>query len=285
MHVANRKAQWYQFQLALDIPDAAGQSMPRRNAYVRNRGGLAIDPGPRTIRGKSVSGGKELAFDTGRFISPNPDKPADPNDTREAVVPLGELRTDAAGRLLFLGAHGKSASLWNKPPYDPNVPTSFSNADTWYDDDADGPVTATVSIRGRSIPVEHAWVVVAPPNYGSNLIGWRTMYDLLTDTYVRSGWLPMPQTTSFTADVLTPHFGATAGELVELHVLGRASLNGEHRPGDGGRRGRASRAGRARAIARRRARRGRCGMRSRRHRAAPGPGRWRRPPRCRGWST
>lgn len=202
VHVANRKAQWYQFQLALDIPDAAGQSMPRRNAYVRNRGGLAIDPGPRTIRGKSVSGGKEHAFDTGRFISPNPDKPADPNDTREAVVPLGELRTDAAGRLLFLGAHGKSASLWNKPPYDPDVPTSFSNADTWYDDVADGPVTATVSIRGRAIPVEHAWVVVAPPNYGSNLIGWRTMYDLLTDTYVRSGWLPMPQTTSFTADVL-----------------------------------------------------------------------------------
>jgi len=201
VHVANRKAQWYQFQLALDIPDAAGRSMPRRNKYVpkHRRGELAIDPGPRSIRGKSTAGGPEHAFDTGRFVAPNPD---DPRQTNAVVVPLGELQTDASGRLRFLGGRGKSASLWNKPPYDPDVPTSFSNADTWYDDISDGPVTATVSIRGRSIPVEHAWVVVAPPNYGTNLIGWRTMYDLLTDTYVRSGWLPMPTTTSFTRDVL-----------------------------------------------------------------------------------
>jgi hypothetical protein len=57
-HLANRKADWYQFQLALDISDAAGQSMQRRNPDVplAERHRLAIDPGPRNISGKSISG-------------------------------------------------------------------------------------------------------------------------------------------------------------------------------------------------------------------------------------
>lgn len=189
-HLANRKAQWYQFQLALDIPDAAGQSMPRRNPAVpvHQRLSLAIDPGPRSIAGKSVSGGPEHAFDTGKF--------------KGTVVPLGEIRTDAAGRLLVLGGLGKSASPSGAPIYRPDDPNSFNNADDWYDDISDGPITAAVSIDGRTVPVDHAWVVVAPPNYGSDVIGWRTMYDLLVDTYVHNGWLPMPQTVSFAEDIL-----------------------------------------------------------------------------------
>lgn len=190
VHVANLKAQWYEFQLALDIPDAIGQAMPRRNPDVPipERDRLAIDPGPRSISGKSVSGGQEHAFDTGRF--------------KDTVVPLGEIRTDAAGRLLFLGGLGKSASPSGAPIYKPDDPNSFNNANDWYDDVSDGPVTATVSINGRAVPVDHAWVVVAPPNYGSDVIGWRTMYDLLVDTYVGNGWLPMPQTVSFANDIL-----------------------------------------------------------------------------------
>jgi hypothetical protein len=189
-HLANRKSQWYQFQVALDIPDAAGQAMPRRNPKtpVAERDRLAIDPGPRDISGKSVSGGPEHLFDTGKF--------------KDTVVPLGEIQTDKAGRLLVLGGHGKSGSPSDAPIFDPDHPDSFNNADDWYDDISDGPVTATVSINGRSIPVDHAWVVVGPPNYGTDVIGWRTMYDLLTDTYVECGWLPMPETTSFTNDIL-----------------------------------------------------------------------------------
>jgi L-Lysine epsilon oxidase N-terminal/L-lysine epsilon oxidase C-terminal domain len=189
-HLANRKAQWYQFQLALDIPDAAGQSMPRRNpdVSVQERESLAIDPGLRTIKGKSVSGGPEHAFDTGKFKS--------------TIVPLGEIRTDADGRLLVLGGLGKSASPSGAPIYKSDDPNSFNNANDWYDDISDGPITATVSINGQAVPVEHAWVVVAPPNYGTSVIGWRTMYDLLVDTYVQCGWLPMPQTVSFAEDIL-----------------------------------------------------------------------------------
>jgi L-Lysine epsilon oxidase N-terminal/L-lysine epsilon oxidase C-terminal domain len=189
-HLANRKAEWYQFQLALDIPDAVGQAMPRRNPDVllADRHRLAIDPGPRSISGKSVSGGSEHAFDTGRF--------------KDTLVPLGEIRTDDDGRLIVLGGLGKSASPSGAPVYKPDDPNSFNNADDWYDDIADGPITAAVSINGRSIPVEHAWVVVAPPNYGTNIVGWRTMYDLLVDTYVANGWLPMPETVLFANDIL-----------------------------------------------------------------------------------
>lgn len=190
VHLANRKAEWYQFQLALDIPDAAGQAMPRRNpdVAIADRHRLAIDPGPRSISGKSISGSADHAFDSGKF--------------KDTLVPLGEIRTDAVGRLVVLGGLGKSASPSGAPIFKPDDPNSFNNANDWYDDISDGPVTATVSINGRAIAVEHAWVVVAPPNYGTGVIGWRTMYDLLVDTYVANGWLPMPQTVSFSNDIL-----------------------------------------------------------------------------------
>ena len=188
-HVANRKAEWYQFQLALDIPDAVGQAMTRRNPDVLGpaRSSLAIDPGPRSISGRNVSGGPDHAFDTGKF--------------KDTVVPLGEIRTDSAGRLLFLGGRGKSASP-SGAPIITSDPNSFNNANDWYDDISDGPVTAEVSINGRPVALDHAWVVVAPPNYGTDVVGWRTMYDLLVDTYVGNGWLPMPQTVSFAKDIL-----------------------------------------------------------------------------------
>ena len=189
-HLANRKAQWYQFQAALDIPDAAAMTVPRRNPKipVATRDQLAIDPGPRSVSGKSVAGGEEQRFDTGKF--------------KGTVVPLGEIRTDGAGRLLVLGGTGTSASPSGAPVFDPANPDSFNNADDWYDDTSDGPVTAEVSIDGRAIPVEGAWVVVAPPNYAPDIVGWRTLYDLLVDVYVQCGWMPMPETVSFARDVL-----------------------------------------------------------------------------------
>ncbi len=63
---------------------------------------------------------------------------------------LGELKTDEAGRLIVLGGHGKTGSV-------PGAKiTTFANNDGWHDDTADGPVTATVSIAGRAIPVDPA---------------------------------------------------------------------------------------------------------------------------------
>ncbi|MBV8337080.1 MAG: LodA/GoxA family CTQ-dependent oxidase, partial [Alphaproteobacteria bacterium] len=97
VHLANKKSAWYQFQIALDIPEAA--SAPPswlRNMTISDRASLLIDPGARQIVGSNAGGGPEHTFDTGKFLG----KP----------VYLGELRTDPQGRLIVLGGHGKSAS-------------------------------------------------------------------------------------------------------------------------------------------------------------------------------
>lgn len=195
-HLANRKAQWYQFQYALDIPEAVNapdNQFPPRNRKVKDRSKLAIDPGPRSISGRDTEGGPEHSFDTGTFQAAA---------KKPVTVPLGEIRTDKDGRLIVLGGTEVSASPTNAPVFDPAVPTTFNNADDWYDDTADGPVTATVSIGGKPIPVEGAWVVVAPPNYAPGVLSWRTMYDLMCDVFVEAGWMTMPDTPSFSRDIL-----------------------------------------------------------------------------------
>jgi len=187
VHVANRKASWYQWQMALDVPEAATVILPLRNANVtgKNRESLDIDGGPRTIEGKGTQGAS-YEF-RGKF--------------QGIDVYLGELRTDEDGNLLFLGGHGVSASPTGAPIYKDNDDNSFINADGWYDDISDGPVTATVNIEGRNIPVEPAWVVTAPPNYGPNVKGVRTLYDLLFDLFSSGGWFAPAEKVSFRNDV------------------------------------------------------------------------------------
>lgn len=180
VELANLKAAWYQFQIALDLPEA-GIADPalRRNADVQDRSRLAIRGGTRHIRGSSQSG-PQFFFGDGAF--------------QGIGVSLGALQTDESGRLLVLGGHGVSASVGHIPP------TTFANNDGWYDDTADGPVTAIVTIAGRPIPVEPAWVVTAPPDYAPNLKSVRTMFDLLTDLFSQAGWLS-PAPVTFTGDI------------------------------------------------------------------------------------
>ena len=183
-HLANHKASWYQWIIALDIPEAARTTAPLRNPKVKgdDRKALAIDGGEISIRGKGTCG-DSYAF-RGQFLG--------------TEVYLGELRTDDKGRLLVLPGHGVSASPDNTPIYDPeNNPNAFINADGWYDDVCDGPVTAEVTIEGRSIPCESAWVLSAPPDYAPNVVGVRTLYDLLNDLYIQAEWLDFPETLSF----------------------------------------------------------------------------------------
>lgn len=186
-HVANQKSCWYQFHVALDSAQALSTVDPDqrapalRNADVKDRAGLLIDPGPREISGRWQSGPK-YQFDSGRFMGKD--------------VYLGELQTDAAGRLLFLGGHGHSASYDGKPA------TDFANNDGWHDDTSDGPVSARVRIGDREIPVESAWVVTAPPNYGPAQKSVRTLHDLMTDVAIRAGMLPKPRRPLFGRDIL-----------------------------------------------------------------------------------
>ena len=203
VHLANRKAQWYKFIVALDIPEWNYAPSSPRNPDVTGeaRQQLAIDPGSRTIKGKNTLG-SDYQFDNGTITFPDKES-SNPVTT---AVPLGELQTDEVGRLLVLGGLGKSGSPTDQPIYDPNDGTSFLNPSGWYDDISDGPVTATVTItnqgRPETIPVESSWVVVAPPNYAPDIVSWRTLYDLLVDTYVEVGWMSMPTRASFAKDIL-----------------------------------------------------------------------------------
>ncbi len=184
VELANHKAAWYNFELALDIPEAAtAPASTRRNASVKGpaRSQLSIMPGARSIDRPDASG-KPYRFDSGKFMN--------------IAVPLGELRTDAHGRLQVFGGHGKSASI------DKKAPTTFANNDGWYDDTSDGPVTARVVLGGRTLKVAPAWVVVAPPNYGPQQKSVRTMYALMTDVAIQAGQLPAPTRPSFQHDLL-----------------------------------------------------------------------------------
>lgn len=181
VHLANKKASWYEFQIALDIPEAP-DAVPSllRNASVADRASLEIDPGPRTIAGCDTHGPSH-AFDSGSF--------------RGRPVYLGELRTDEEGRLVVLGGRGVSASSTGARA------VTFANNEDWHDDVSDGPVTATVRFEGRELKVDPAWVVVAPPNYAPAQKSVRTMYDLLTDVFIAAGTLPTPVRPSFERDI------------------------------------------------------------------------------------
>jgi hypothetical protein len=90
VHLANRKAAWYQFLNAMDLGSKYAKTAARRNSTITGsaRRQLIIDPGPRSITGRSAKG-STYRFDSGTFMG--------------TKVPLGELRTDDQGRLLVLG--------------------------------------------------------------------------------------------------------------------------------------------------------------------------------------
>ena len=133
------------------------------------------------ISGMNAGGGPEHSFDTGKFMG--------------TPVYLGEIRTDEQGRLMVLGGRGKSASYTGTPAL------TFANNEGWYDDTADGPVTATVQFQGKPLKVDPAWVVVAPPNYAPAQKSVRTMWDLMRDTAIKAKMTPVPLYPSFNTDI------------------------------------------------------------------------------------
>lgn len=195
VHVANKKAAWYNFDLALDIPQAEGvfSGYPAVNSKLRNisftdadRPRLVIDGGLISISGidTNVNGtDSSYAFDKGTFYSP---------DGNDMPVYLGELRTDEKGRLIFLGGRGLSAS------YNNSQAVTFANNDTWQDDMSDGPVDATIQLStGQVLKATGAWVLTAPPDYSPGVQAFVTGHDLLAQTAADMGQPVLPQEPSF----------------------------------------------------------------------------------------
>lgn len=179
VHLANKKAAWYDFDLALDIPAAEGIRSNRRNANlqtVEERKKLIIDPGSRTVSRPN----ERAHFDTGTFL--------------DQQVNLGEIRADEDGHLLVLGGFGHSSAPGGNEVY------TFANNDGWHDDTSDGPVCAQVVIAGVPIEVEPAWVIVAPPDYAPGIAGIVSMYDVAYE--VGHSFNPEPIQVSFRKHIL-----------------------------------------------------------------------------------
>ena len=186
--LANKKASWEFF----DGPHRNPGRLRNPDVALARRSELDIKPRARTI-GADDRG--PVAFDGGTFLSFNPSGPVE--EARE--VYLGELRTDSHGHLLVLGGRGMSESRSGTDI------TDYANNAGWYDDVADGPVDATVTLEheGQQVspPVRGAWVVCAPPNFAPPIQSVVSLYDMLYDRAVRSGVTKAPSRPSYAYDI------------------------------------------------------------------------------------
>jgi hypothetical protein len=152
----------------------------RNNAASANDPPLVIAPGARTITGPNQT----ASFDNGRF--------------RTTVVPLGEIRTDADARLLFIPSDGRAGSNPANRPL-----TTFADNDNWFDAMCDGPVRARVTIGGTAHDAKPAWVVTAPPDYAPEIHSIVSWHDVAYQAAVNAGFLPTPPARpSFQNDIL-----------------------------------------------------------------------------------
>ncbi len=168
VEVANSKAAWYEIGTPYDIPGAPATAL--RNTDVKGgsaRERLAVVPPARVVSG---AGAGPVALDGGKFLG--------------EPVPLGELLTDGAGRLVFMPAPGRGYSPHSTPL------GSFSSNPGWTDDVCDGPVRASVRVGGRVLEAEPAWVVSTPPNYAPSIAtGLVTAYDAARSSLLDAGML------------------------------------------------------------------------------------------------
>ncbi|AUX23788.1 L-lysine 6-oxidase [Sorangium cellulosum] len=188
VHVANKKAAWYQFAELLGNLYLNGQYDPQ-NSYenqkvaLRNPGvtdpgerqKLIIDPGPRRLSeaGARAQFSRESIPKDYRFGSfPS----ADPSQGYP-INTLGEAMVDAAGRLLVLGAFGRAGG--DEPI------SSYAGADTWHDDIADGPVTCNLHLKSGEVIQLDAWVLVGSPKFAPELVNITTLDDIMFDVGVR----------------------------------------------------------------------------------------------------
>jgi len=205
-HLANKKASFHKFY------GPAGEATPPgplRNASVADRRSLEIDFGARTIGGSSQG---PAEFRVGSSEDPATEAYPIGANGKAVIDYLGQLRTDAEGRLIVLGGRGRANHSTATPP----ELLSYANNDNWFDDISDGPVTAVVTIDDGNggtvdVPVDEAggaWVVVGPPDFAPAVPSVITAYDVLYDLAVRQ--LPIPEDNALYAN---------GGELARLTTL------------------------------------------------------------------
>jgi hypothetical protein len=179
VELANRKASFFEFHGTNGEDPGATFNPRRRNRRITagRAAKLEIIPGPRSIGGLLAG---PVVFDLAV-----PEIP---------ITFLGELHTDDKGRLIVAGGYGKSlqsavlAAASGVPV--PQPLRTYANNPTWFDDVSDGPVTAEIELNGgqkiSSDEIDPAWVIVGPPDFAPALRSVVSLYDVMTDVWVRS---------------------------------------------------------------------------------------------------
>ena len=204
LRLANKKAVWETFH----GPSRNPHTLRNSSVPLKRRKDLIIGPASVTVPcntdvSKTIDGLSFLSYD------PTNGKTKEVND-----ILLGELRIEDRGSALVLGGEGRSNS-----PIGTDL-RNYANNPGWFDDIADGPVDATVTLRenGHLRPVDivkGAWVIVAPPNFAPTIQAVVTLYDMLFDRATR--------TTDARVDV--PHPPSFSQHI---YPLLEASLNVRH---------------------------------------------------------
>ncbi len=198
VHVANKKAAWWNFIPLLgdlmfgpynsyetwENTPPAWNLTPTSWTNLRNgdvtgeaaRQKLIVDPGPRTLDaplGKAHFD-KDGAGSYAHVSFPDPQAITQGYPVRT----LGEMRTDSRGNLLVIGAYGRAGGAESI--------TGFGGGDTWNDDVADGPVSATLHFKDGSPSVElTAWVVIGSPKFAPELVNISTWDDVVADMAIK----------------------------------------------------------------------------------------------------
>lgn len=159
---------------------------------------LMIDPGPRAIAASST---QPVGFDLttpasyadGDTIVQLLDYPQTfPATTNSELYEpsghldsLGELRTDKKGRLVVLPGKGRTAAQIDE--YGVPIPlTGDLNNVGWFDDQADGPVSATLVFDdGTTEQAFGAWVVCCDPAFAPQIRNVVSIWDDVYDVWVR----------------------------------------------------------------------------------------------------
>ena len=207
VHLANKKANAYDVIPSQGLNAFADNKLPGlRNASLygtvdtpQRLQQLVIDPGPRAITSR---GGGTVAFDAvtvagysdgsggivqqagypvsfPQTVNSRLFQPSGPLDS------LGELRTDEQGRLLVLAGHGRTAAVYDEYG-DPMPLTGDLNNDGWFDDAADGPVSATIVFAdGTAHEAFGAWVVCGDPAFAPQIRNVVSVWDDVYDAWVR----------------------------------------------------------------------------------------------------
>lgn len=209
VHLANKKAAAFCVVPSKGVDAFANGKLPQ----LRNPGNygltgevddkvrlhqLMIDPGPRAIASSSTqpvvfNATSPASYGDGDKIIQLLDYPqVFPSTTNSQLYEpsgpldsLGELRVDKKGRLLVLPAKGRTAAQIDE--YNVPIPlTGDLNNVGWFDDQADGPVSATlVFADGTTEEAFGAWVVCCDPSYAPQIRNVVSIWDDVYDTFVR----------------------------------------------------------------------------------------------------